>query len=257
MAQSTRCSLGEGGELRLGKRWPLEILRSLEKKKLSGFATIAWYCWRHACVDSTLRILFSASWVSATAIGSPPFFLKPRVTDPRSSLRIFTPTVRRFPERSLEICYENVCDGSRAIGSTSLLRDASRRGETYRAKYRAAKGREKRARYFGGYARGPCRAIKLRNGGSPLDVWRELHSLVKASRNSRRYRHRRGYINVSSYVLTAYSSPRPFFNLFSLSLSLARSLSSNLPVCLMYTVWCVCTHLHHRLGTYAAFSPCT
>lgn len=35
MAQSTRCSLGAGGELRLGKRWPLEILRSLEKKKLS------------------------------------------------------------------------------------------------------------------------------------------------------------------------------------------------------------------------------
>lgn len=50
-----------------------------------------------------------------------------------------------------------------------------------------------------------CRAIKLRNGGSPLDVWRELHSLVKASRNSRRYRHRRGYINVSSYVLTGRS----------------------------------------------------
>ena len=62
--------------------------------------------------------------------------------------------------------------------------------------------KEKRGRYFGGYAWGPCRAIKLRNGGSPLDVWRELHSLVKASRNSRRYRHRRGYINVSSYVLT-------------------------------------------------------
>lgn len=36
MAQSTRCSLGEGGVLRLGKRRPLEILRSLEKKKLSG-----------------------------------------------------------------------------------------------------------------------------------------------------------------------------------------------------------------------------
>lgn len=54
------------------------------------------------------------------------------------------------------------------------------------------------------YARGPCRAIKLRNGGSPLDVWRELHSLVKASRNSRRYRHRRGYINVRSYVLTVH-----------------------------------------------------
>jgi hypothetical protein len=75
---------------------------------------------------------------------------------------------------------------------------------------REQKGGKEEARYFGGYAWGPCRAIKLRNGGSPLDVWRELHSLVKASRNSRRYRHRRGYINVSSYVLTAYpSSPLP------------------------------------------------
>lgn len=117
---------------------------------------------------------------------------------------------------------------------------------------RGAKGGGKKgARYFGGYARGPCRAIKLRNGGSPLDVWRELHSLVKASRNSRRYRHRRGYINVSSYVLTAYLSPRPFFNLFSFS----RSYNTFALPLHTLVVWYVYTHLHPRLDTYDATLP--
>lgn len=79
-----------------------------------------------------------------------------------------------------------------------------------------------------------CRAIKLRNGGSPLDVWRELHSLVKASRNSRRYRHRRGYINVSSYVLTGRS------------ILLARSLLSATDRCMRLCTSPVDTHVHAR-----------
>lgn len=162
-----------------------------------------------------------------------------------------------FPKPSADFCAGSTIDdsGSRnwiarylrhGKGHRSLRRRVSRRdvpSEIYRvakvAKRRGGRDGKKRARYFGGYARGPCRAIKLRNGGSPLDVWRELHSLVKASRNSRRYRHRRGYINVSSYVLTAYPSPRAIalssISLFT-SLPRSRSLvpSSNFSVCLMY-----------------------
>jgi len=121
----------------------------------------------------------------------------------------------RALSRSIERESRRRIDASDATHETHSERNT----ETRKEQKGEQKGGKEEARYFGGYARGPCRAIKLRNGGSPLDVWRELHSLVKASRNSRRYRHRRGYINVSSYVLTAYPSSPPL----PLSLSLWRS----------------------------------
>lgn len=109
--------------------------------------------------------------------------------------------------------------------------------------------KEKRGRYFGGYAWGPCRAIKLRNGGSPLDVWRELHSLVKASRNSRRYRHRRGYINVSSYVLTDRS--------LSHSFSLCLFLSFTTGARCLYTIFVWYIPPIHRPGHVLALNTRT
>lgn len=134
--------------------------------------------------------------------------------------------------------------GSRASSTSKTIQGYyTRETRLRRAKYREQrergrreKNKKKKSEIFRRLCSwGPCRAIKLRNGGSPLDVWRELHSLVKASRNSRRYRHRRGYINVSSYVLTAYLSLPPLSSslLFPSFLSL-----SILPLRLMYITWC-------------------
>lgn len=88
----------------------------------------------------------------------------------------------------------------------------------------------------------------LRNGGLPLDVWRELHSLVKTSRNSRRYRHRRGYINVSSYVLILLTASCLFLSFLPrfTSLLLFHALS------VQHSPVCVCARLRLcRLRLYA------
>ena len=85
MAQSTRCSLGEGGELRLGKRWLLEILRSLEKKKLSDTTLRLSLCIVSDTLvpDFTSYILeFADSWTYSAISASP------CLTTSRASLQV-------------------------------------------------------------------------------------------------------------------------------------------------------------------------